>query len=54
MHTHKWQVITEEMKATIAALREKVTVGLVGGSDFVKVNEQMDGQGQLPRTLGLG
>lgn len=37
------KVITESMKATIAALREKVTIGVVGGSDFVKVNEQLAG-----------
>ena len=29
------------MKEFMAELRKKVTVGLVGGSDYVKVQEQM-------------
>eukprot|EP00038_Savillea_parva_P016539 m.17116 g.17116 ORF g.17116 m.17116 type:complete len:249 (+) comp3457_c0_seq1:65-811(+) len=37
------KVITDSMKATIAALREKVTIGVVGGSDLVKIQEQLDG-----------
>eukprot|EP00039_Didymoeca_costata_P008041 m.107304 g.107304 ORF g.107304 m.107304 type:complete len:249 (-) comp13922_c0_seq1:2890-3636(-) len=37
------KVITQDMIDTLAALRKKCTVGLVGGSDFVKVNEQMGG-----------
>jgi hypothetical protein len=31
------------MKAMMADLRKKVKVGLVGGSDFVKIQEQMGG-----------
>jgi len=37
-------VITESMKATMAALKEKCVVGIVGGSDFVKINEQLAGE----------
>jgi len=37
------KVITQEMIDALAALRKKCVVGLVGGSDFVKVNEQMGG-----------
>jgi hypothetical protein len=40
------QVITPEMKATMAALRTKCVVGIVGGSDFVKINEQLAGEGE--------
>ncbi len=39
------QAINEAMKATLRALRQKVVVGIVGGSDFVKINEQMGGEG---------
>ena len=31
------------MKTLMAELRKKVKVGLVGGSDFVKLQEQMGG-----------
>ena len=37
------KVITPEMKEFMAELRKKVTVGLVGGSDLVKIQEQMGG-----------
>ncbi len=37
------------MKATLRTLREKVVVGIVGGSDFVKINEQMDAGGVFAR-----
>ena len=37
------QVITPEMKAFMGRLRQKVVIGLVGGSDLVKIEEQMDG-----------
>lgn len=43
-HEHAHQVITESMKATMAALKEKCVVGIVGGSDFVKINEQLAGE----------
>ncbi len=33
------------MKDALSKLRSKVVVGIVGGSDFVKINEQMDGSG---------
>ncbi|XP_068671746.1 uncharacterized protein [Montipora foliosa] len=36
-------VVTPEMKAFMKELRKKVTVGLVGGSDFPKLQEQMGG-----------
>ena len=32
------------MKATMAALKTKCVVGIVGGSDFVKINEQLGGE----------
>ena len=32
------------MEAFMARLREKVTVGLVGGSDIAKIIEQLKGQ----------
>ncbi|XP_031554162.1 phosphomannomutase-like [Actinia tenebrosa] len=35
--------IKPEMKTMMAELRKKVKVGLVGGSDFVKIQEQMGG-----------
>ena len=35
------QVITPEMAAFLKQLQEKVVVGLVGGSDLVKIKEQM-------------
>lgn len=44
------------MKNMMAELRKKVKVGLVGGSDFVKIQEQMgggDGESKLIRTLNL-
>ena len=39
------QVINQAMKDTLKALRRKCVIGIVGGSDFVKINEQMDGEG---------
>lgn len=44
------------MKNMMAELRKKVKVGLVGGSDFVKIQEQMgggDGESKLIKTLSL-
>ena len=32
------------MKATMAALKTKCVVGIVGGSDFPKINEQLGGE----------
>lgn len=37
------QVITDEMKEFMDKLREKVVVGVVGGSDLSKIKEQMGG-----------
>jgi len=37
------QVITEEMRIFMDQLRSKVVVGIVGGSDLVKIKEQMGG-----------
>ncbi|KAJ2021967.1 Phosphomannomutase 1, partial [Coemansia sp. S3946] len=34
-------VITENMKKTLEELRKKCVVGFVGGSDFVKQQEQL-------------
>lgn len=38
------QVITPEMEAFMSKLTGEVVVGLVGGSDLVKINEQMNGK----------
>ncbi|KAI0766574.1 eukaryotic phosphomannomutase [Trametes elegans] len=35
------QSITPEMHSTLQSLRKKVAIGVVGGSDFVKVSEQL-------------
>lgn len=35
-------VVKEEMKKFLEALRKKVVIGLVGGSDLVKIEEQLD------------
>ena len=35
------QTVTPEMTALLRALRKKVVIGVVGGSDFVKVEEQV-------------
>ena len=37
-------MITPEMEAFMEKVTEKVVVGLVGGSDLVKINEQMNGK----------
>lgn len=37
------QVISEDMKEFLAKLREKVDVGVVGGSDYPKAQEQLGG-----------
>ena len=39
------QVITPEMKEFLLRLKEKVVIGIVGGSDLVKMEEQMGGDG---------
>ena len=39
------QVITPEMKEFMLRVKEKAVVGIVGGSDFVKMEEQMGGEG---------
>lgn len=41
------QKVTPDMEAFMARLREKVTVGLVGGSDLAKILEQLKGQDAL-------
>jgi len=38
------KVITPEMEAFMSKLTGEVVVGLVGGSDLVKINEQMNGK----------
>lgn len=42
------QVIKDDMKQFMAELRKKVTVGLVGGSDYVKLQEQMGTKDGMP------
>ena len=39
------QVITSEMKEFVLHLKEKAVIGIVGGSDLVKMEEQMGGDG---------
>ena len=39
------QVITPDMKEFLLHLKEKVVIGIVGGSDLVKMEEQMGGDG---------
>lgn len=41
--TEPRKVITQEMRDFMDELRKKVTVGVVGGSDLVKIKEQMGG-----------
>lgn len=41
--TRPRQVISEDMKEFLAVLREKADVGMVGGSDYPKVQEQLGG-----------
>ena len=38
-----WQVITPEMKEFILNIKKKVVIGIVGGSDYDKMQEQMGG-----------
>lgn len=35
------------MKVFLAKLREKVPIGVVGGSDYDKINEQLGGDGKV-------
>jgi len=37
------QVITPEMKQFMLDLKKKVVIGIVGGSDYDKMQEQMGG-----------
>lgn len=37
----KLQVITPEMQAFLDKVREKVVLGIVGGSDYAKIKEQL-------------
>ena len=39
------QVIKPEMKAFLAELKKKAVLGIVGGSDYPKMEEQMGGAG---------
>ena len=49
-----FQVVTPEMKAFMKELRKKVTVALVSGSDFPKVQEQMGSEnGEINPNLTL-
>jgi len=41
------QVIQQDMKEFLQKLRTKTVVGLVGGSDLVKIEEQMDNQARV-------
>lgn len=38
------QVITKEMEEFMEKLKQKVVVGIVGGSDLNKIKEQMNGE----------
>lgn len=38
------QVIAQEMKDFLQTLKQKVVVAVVGGSDLVKIKEQMGGE----------
>ena len=38
-------MITPEMKEFLLHLKEKAVIGIVGGSDLVKMEEQMGGDG---------
>ena len=40
---HYHQVITPEMKEFILNIKKKVVIGIVGGSDYPKMQEQMGG-----------
>lgn len=40
------------MQRFMEKLRKKVAIGLVGGSDLVKIEEQMLGTGKLPNKAG--
>lgn len=41
------QKITKEMDDFLQKLRQKVKIGVVGGSDFEKVQEQLGNDGEL-------
>lgn len=45
------KVITEDMKQTLSSLRSKVVIGLVGGSDLNKIEEQMAGTARTSYDL---
>ena len=44
------QVIKPEMKAYLAELRKRIVIGVVGGSDKAKQEEQMGGDGRKFNT----
>ncbi len=44
------KVIEEPMRRTLEALRKKCVTAIVGGSDFVKIEEQMAGKGLNPKN----
>jgi hypothetical protein len=45
------QVITNEMKEFLCQLRNKVDVGMVGGSEYCKAQEQLGGGDGKPLSL---
>ena len=45
-HSFFSQVITSEMKSFLLELKKKVVIGIVGGSDKGKQEEQMGGDGR--------
>ena len=47
------QVITPDMKEFILRLKEKAVIGIVGGSDLPKMEEQMGGDGGEGKGRGL-
>lgn len=45
------QSASPEMIATLRALRKKYVVGVVGGSDYVKVSEQLSVHGAVGMSI---
>lgn len=45
------QVITPDMKEFLLRLKEKAVIGIVGGSDLPKMEEQMGGDGGEEREV---
>ncbi|KAI2577085.1 PMM2 isoform 9 [Pan troglodytes] len=48
------QKITKEMDDFLQKLRQKIKIGVVGGSDFEKVQEQLGNDGVLSLNSEMG